>query len=222
MTNAVQFLSYARFQGSIFLLTLFLQAERGMSPLEAGLTSFPTAIGVMVMMPFASRAYRRLGPRRVLLAGLLSGAAVSFSMLAVDLETSRWWLRGVQLLWGMTFALSIVPLQTATFANISQAAMGQASAAFNSIRQVGGSVGVALVATTLSSRLAHDGAVLGAPATRLAGLDAFHDTWIVLGTLAIVASAVSVFIEDRLASGTFGAAVSKKEVLPVADEALVA
>jgi MFS family permease len=218
------FLTYARFQGSIFLLTLFLQAERGMSPLEAGLTSFPTALGVMVMMPWASRAYRALGPRRVLLLGLLTGTGVSLSMLAVDLETSRWWLRGIQLLWGMTFAVSIVPLNTATFAGIAPVNMGQASAAFNSIRQVGGSFGVALLATVLSSRLGHDGAVLGEPATRAAGLSAFHDTWVVAASLAIIAGAFALLIEDRLAAATFGPAVKAKklEVPVVPEEALVA
>ncbi len=217
VTNAVQFLSYARFQGSIFLLTLFLQAERGMSPLEAGLTSFPSALGVMAGMPFASRAYRRVGPRRVLVAGLMTGTAVSLAMLAVDLETSRWWLRGLQFLWGITFALSLVPLQTATFANVAPASMGQASAAFNSIRQVGGSFGVALLATTLSNRFGHDATVLGAPA----GLGAFHDTWVVAAVLALVACAISLFVEDRLAAATYGPARAQQEA-PLAEEPMVA
>src|SRR4029079_18529599 len=53
------------FSSTIFLLTLELQAARGLSGLESGLTPFPMAVGVMVMAQPGSRIYRVIGPRRM-------------------------------------------------------------------------------------------------------------------------------------------------------------
>jgi EmrB/QacA subfamily drug resistance transporter len=201
LANLVQFFSYARFQGSIFLFALFLQTQHGLSPFQAGLTSFPSALGVMSMMPLAGRAYRRFGPRRVMVIAYTASAAASAVMLLASAETSQWWLRLAQLGWGASFGFSIVALQTATFANIAPAAMGRASAAYNSIRQVGGSFGVALLATVLSSRLGAENATL----TSSGGIDAFHAAWLVAAVLALTSAALSLLVNDRLAANTFNA-----------------
>ena len=87
------------------------------------------------------------------------------------------------------------------------------------IQQFLGTKQIALLATVLSNRLGHDGAVLGAPATRLAGLAAFHDTWVVAALLALVASAIALLIEDRMASATYG---PRNETQAVELEAMVA
>ena len=50
------------FSASLFLLPIMLQAERGMSPFQSGLTTFPMAIGVMLMAQPTSRFYRIVGP----------------------------------------------------------------------------------------------------------------------------------------------------------------
>ncbi len=65
-TNLVQMSVMAGFGGMLFLLPIMLQSERGLSPLQSGLTTFPQAIGVVMMTQPASRLYPRLGPRRLM------------------------------------------------------------------------------------------------------------------------------------------------------------
>ena len=55
---------------ALFLLPLYYQGARGLSPLEAGLMMVPQGIGAAIMMPFAGRLTDRVGPGRVVLVGL--------------------------------------------------------------------------------------------------------------------------------------------------------
>jgi EmrB/QacA subfamily drug resistance transporter len=199
-TNIVQFASFAGLMGALFLLPLLLQAEMGMSPLESGLATFPQAIGVASMAPLAGRFYQRIGPRRMMMIGMAGATFTTFAFVLVDYGTSTWWIRGIMLLRGWAFAFAIVPLQTATFATISPQMMGRASAAFNSGRQVAASLGVAILATVLTNRLAFHGASLGDGND--ATLSAFHDAFIAGGVLAIIGIAASFLIDDREAANT--------------------
>ena len=117
--NAVQFVAIAGLLGALFLLPLLLQAEKGISPLESGLTTFPQAIGVAMMAQLAGRLYPRVGPRRMMMVGMVGASLDTLAFLLVDLETSRWWIQLIMLARGWSFALALVPLQAATFATIS-------------------------------------------------------------------------------------------------------
>jgi hypothetical protein len=81
-TGVIVMVSIAFF-GTLFAVTLYFQDGRGLSALSAGLSQFPTAIGVMVGSQFATRIiYWRLGPRRHLAFGLL-GVATFIALLAL-------------------------------------------------------------------------------------------------------------------------------------------
>lgn len=195
--NTVQLVGYAGFAGALFLLPLLLQAEMGLSPLESGLTTFPQAIGVVMMAQPASRLYKHIGPRRMMMTGMLGASLTTLAFLLVDLESSLWWIRLIMLARGWSFALILVPMQAATFATIRPQDTGRASAIFNAGRQVAASFGVALLATVLTNRLADHGAVLGNPASRDGALLAFHDAFIVASILALLGMAAALFISDR-------------------------
>jgi MFS family permease len=198
--NAVQFVAFGSFAGALFLLPLLLQAERGMSPLESGLTTFPMAIGVAMMAQPAGRLYPRVGPRRMMMAGMVGAALTSLAFLRVDSETSRWWIQFILLARGWSFALTLVPLQAATFATIRSADTGRASAVFNANRQVAASLGVALLATVLTNRLAHYDSALGSPAAGDGALLAFHDAFIAAAALAVVGIFLSLLLDDKEAA----------------------
>lgn len=217
--NAVQLLSMAGMQGALFLLPLFLQAERGMTPLESGLTTFPQAIGVMLIVQPAQRIYRRTGPRRMMIAGMIGATISTFAFLAIDLNTSAWWIQLIMLGRGVSFGLTLVPLQAATFATIRPQDTGRASAIFNSGRQIAASFGVALIATVLTNRMTHHGAQMGNPATTGGALLAFHDAFFVAGILAIVGIAASFIIRDEDALSTM--AVGAREAAAVEAPAAV-
>jgi len=65
----------------VYKSQLLLQAERGLGPLQSGLTTFPQAIGVFVAAPVAGRIYSLLGPRRLMLLGLSLGATSTLFFL---------------------------------------------------------------------------------------------------------------------------------------------
>jgi EmrB/QacA subfamily drug resistance transporter len=198
--NVAQIVGYSGMMGGLFLLPLLLQAEMGLSPLESGLTTFPQAIGVVSMVQFAGRIYNTVGPRRMMMAGMFGSSLTTLSFLLIDLETSQWWIRLIMLCRGWSFALILIPIQTATYATIRPQEMGRASAIFNANRQVAASFGVALLATALSNRLGAHDAILGNPATRDAALTAFHEAFIVAAVLSLLGLVAAAFISDREAT----------------------
>ncbi len=200
--NSVQLVAQGGLQGALFLLPLFLQAERGLSPLQSGLITFPQAIGVVMMVQPAGRLYKRVGPRRMMMTGMLGITLTTLVFYWLDLETGQWVIRAIMLMRGWAFALTLVPLQTATFAAIRSEDTGRASAIFNSGRQVAASFGVALLGTVLTSRMGHYGAQLGNPFTRAGGTAAFQQAFLAAAVLGAVGIVMSLLIDDKAAAGT--------------------
>ena len=189
----------------IFLLTLELQAARGLSPLEAGLTTFVMAIGVMFIAQPSSRIYRIVGPRRMIMGGLVVCAVVTLVLAQMDLETSLWQIRALMFTRGLGFGFVLVPLQAATYAQISPAQTGRATALYNATSQVASSLGVAVSASYLTSRLTHYSGQLGNPITRDAQLSAFQDGFMLMGVLSLIGVGVAFLIRDRDAASTMHA-----------------
>jgi MFS family permease len=156
----------------------------------------------MTVTPLAGRLYRRIGPRRTMMLGASGVALATLAFQNVDLETDLWRIRALLLATGWAFGLTIVALQAAAFARIPPAQTGRATAANNSVRQIAASFGVALIATVLTNRLDHHGAVLGDPATRDGALSAFHDAYFVGALLAALGIVASLLVDDRLAAAT--------------------
>ncbi|HEU4759572.1 MAG TPA: MDR family MFS transporter [Dehalococcoidia bacterium] len=209
--NSVQLVGQGGLMGALFLLPLLLQAEMGLTPLESGLTTFPQALGVVSMVQVAGRVYGRVGPRRMMMTGMAGAALTTLAFLWVDLETSQWWIRLIMFARGGSFALTLIPLQTATFATMRPDQMGRASAVFNAGRQVAASFGVALLATVLTNRLAHHDAILGSPATRGGALSAFHEAFIVAAALGLLGVLVSLLISDKEAAPSMRRVVLAEE-----------
>ena len=202
VANVTQSVAFMGFVSTLFLLPLFLQLERGLSPLESGLATFPQAIGVMVMAPVMARIYPLVGPRRIVAIGLLVASATTVPLVLMDLGTDLWWVRGTMFVRGMGFGMMLVTLQTAAFAGISMADTGRATAVFNATRQVAQSFGVAIIATVLTSRLAHHGAALGPLDNAVASVSAFSDGFVVTGVFIALGVVVALIIRDREAAAT--------------------
>ena len=151
--NLVLTLTYGSFAGVLFVLPLFLQELRGLSAFQSGLTTFPQAIGVMVSSQLVGRLYHRVGPRRLIVGGMIAMAIVTAMLAFVGTGTDLWWIRLIMFGRGICMAFSFVPLQAATYANISSEDTGRASAIFSTQRQVAAALGVAILATVLVSHV---------------------------------------------------------------------
>ncbi len=201
--NTVQLVGQGGLMGALFLLPLLLQAEMGFSAFKSGLTTFPQALGVITMVQISSRLYSRIGPRRLMMAGMAGGTLTTLAFLLVDLDTSAWAIRGIMFARGLSFALVLISLQTATFATIRPTDMGRASAIFNAGRQVAASFGVAVLATVLTSRLSVHDTVLGpsqAGGDPQVALTAFHEAFLVAAGLTVFGILASFLISDKEAA----------------------
>jgi EmrB/QacA subfamily drug resistance transporter len=197
--NSIQLVAFAGLMGGLFLLPLMLQspATMGLSPFESGLTTFPQAIGVVTMVQVSSRLYPKIGPRRLLVFGLLGVTATTLAFVFVDVGTNLWWIRGVMFARGCFFSFILICLQTATFATIVPQMMGRASAISSAGRQVGSSFGVALLATVLTSRLTANDTSLAPGADTAATFDAFHEAFVVAAFLTLIGAGMSLLVRDK-------------------------
>ena len=91
--NIVGFVGMGAFIGSVFVIPLFLQLYRGLSPQESGFATFTQALGFISVSRFVGIAYMRLGPRRLMVAGLALSALINLNFLWVDEHTNLWWIR---------------------------------------------------------------------------------------------------------------------------------
>jgi EmrB/QacA subfamily drug resistance transporter len=200
--NAVQLVGFAGLMGGLFLLPLMLQAPatKGLGAFDSGLTTFPQAIGVVMMVQLAGRAYPRIGPRRMMMTGLAGVTLTTAAFAFINVGTNLWWIRGIMFTRGCFFSFMLVSLQTATFATISPQMMGRASAVSSAGRQVGSSFGIALLATVLTSRLSAHGTSLGPGADSSAAMLSFHEAFIVASILTVVGVVAAIFISDKEAA----------------------
>jgi len=159
--------AFAAFGGFLFLNTLYLQGARGFSPLEAGLATVPMALMIVVAAPISGRIVGRHGPRLPLvLAGVLL-AAGSGMLIGVDYDVALPWLLGAYAVFGAGFGLVNAPITNTAVSGMPRAQAGVASAIATTSRQVGQTLGVAIVGAIIASSAATSGpgtAVLSRPA----------------------------------------------------------
>ena len=198
-SNGVMVLGSIAFLGTLYAISLYYQDGRGLSALQSGLSTFPEALGVMAGAQLASRfLYPRLGPRRHVTIGLL-GTAASIGFLAVlGTEPSLWWARLLMFTLGLSMGQVFVPLQAAAFATITPASTGRASTMFNTVRQLGGAVGVAVLTTAI---------VLVGPVHVVAGhpvanLTAYRVAFLVAAAFCLLAIPCALSIRDSDAAAT--------------------
>jgi EmrB/QacA subfamily drug resistance transporter len=206
-TTIVIFVMTAGFLGTLYLAALFFQDGLGLSALGSGLSTFPEAIGVMIGAQFATRLYANFGPRRLMTAGLICVAAVIGSFSLVGFTTSLWVIRLLMFALGLGISQVFVPSQAAAFATISPAAMGRASTLFNSARQIGSALGVAVLTTVISAvGVLHQ--VHGHTAPNLA---AFHWAFATAAAFALLAAWFALQINDADAASTMKKRPAKLE-----------
>ena len=192
--------------GAMFVIPILVQTQRGLSATESGLLTAFQAIGMLAVLPFTNRLFMRFGPRRLLIGGFTVIAASQFAMMALGPSTSLNLIRGSMLLMGFAGGLVMVPLQAATFSQISFAATARASALFSTARQVAASVGVAMIATTLTVRTSQRLGALDqgatSAATTAAQFGAYHDVFLVSGLIGLFGVALALLIRDADAAAS--------------------
>ena len=137
--------------GTIVLIPIWLQTLLGYPAASAGFTMAPRGLGSLVGMPLIGMFLPLFDPRKVLAAGLGLGALSTFGLSQLNLNVGYWDLFWPQFIQGFALSCIFVPLTTIAMAEVPREAMGNATSLFNVMRNLGGSVGIAVV-TTLNER----------------------------------------------------------------------
>jgi len=147
-SNGIAVMIGAALFGFNFFLSLYLQQVNGYGPLKAGLAFLPAALATMVGAIVGTRLVVRLGARRQLVIGPLIAAAgmVWLSQLSAG-DGYLAHVFGPLILTGIGLGMSFVPMTIAATADVPVHQAGLASGLINTTRQVGGAVGLAVMAT---------------------------------------------------------------------------
>lgn len=144
---------FAAMGGFLFLNTLYLQQVRGYSALHAGAMTLPAAVATGLAAPLSGRWVADKGPRQAL---MWSGAAIAVSglMLAqITATTSVWYLAVAYAIFGGGFGLLNPPITNAAVSGMPRAQAGVAAAVASTSRQVGTTLGVAILGAIAFGRL---------------------------------------------------------------------
>ncbi|MCF3180764.1 DHA2 family efflux MFS transporter permease subunit [Streptomyces polychromogenes] len=151
--NLASLLMYLGMFGSIFLLSQFLQGVAGYSPTEAGLRMLPwTGMG-MIVAPLAGTLADRIGGRPVVVAGLaLQAVGLGWFALVLSPGVSYAAQLPALVLSGIGMSMYFAPANHVLMSTVAPGDQGKASGANNALREVGGALGVAVLASVFSAR----------------------------------------------------------------------
>ena len=146
--NGASLLMYFGMFGSIFLLTQFFQTAQGFSPLESGLRVLPWTAMPMIVAPIAGALSDRIGGRPLMATGLALQAIGLAWIASVSTATIGYVsLVGPFILSGIGMGLFFAPVANVVLSAVRPVEEGKASGANNAIREVGGVLGVAVLAS---------------------------------------------------------------------------
>ncbi len=136
-----------------FYNSLFLQNVLHYSAIETGATFLPMTVLIILVAPVAGRATDRIGPRWLVASGmtLLTGSLLLFGTL--DASSSFWNILPGLLVGGFGMAITMAPTTSAAMGSVPVDKAGVGSAVINSMRQVGGSLGIAVMGTLVATRV---------------------------------------------------------------------
>jgi len=200
VTNVISLAMYFGMFGSIFLLTQFLQNVLGNTPLQAGVKLLVWTGSTMIVAPLAGYFSERYGSRPFMVAGLgLQAVGLGWLALLAGVHMSYASMLGPFILAGSGMALVFAPSAAAVLASVRTDQAGQASGATNAIRELGGVLGIAVLATVFTS----DGGY-ASPQAFVSGL--VPAMWVGVGVLALGALiAAALPFDTRVLAARAGA-----------------
>ena len=153
LSNLMMFIFGLAFFGNAFLLPLFLQNSLGYTAFQAGLVFFPVGIIQAVMSPVAGWMTDKLNPKIPVLLGIILTFLSMYLYKDLSLNTEYSQIMIPLIIRGFGLGFMFIPLSTIALNDITKDKMAQATGLFNTIRQIGGSFGVAILGTLLTRRV---------------------------------------------------------------------
>jgi EmrB/QacA subfamily drug resistance transporter len=150
--------AFAAWGAFLFMMSLYLQGQRGFSAMHTGLIYLPVAGGALIFSPLSGRLVGRFGSRPSLLVAGALIAAAALMLTRLTGTTPVWQLLIIFAVFGIGFSTVNAPVTTAAVSGMPMDRAGAASAVASTSRQVGVSLGVALCGSVAGAALATTGA----------------------------------------------------------------
>ena len=188
--NAAGFLLSGAILGSAFLLAQFLQTALGYGPLDAGLRMLPWTVTLFVVAPIAGSLVSRMGERPLVVGGLAL-QAIGFAWIALIASSGAEYAALVLplIVAGCGVSLAMPAAQNAVVGAVPKVALGTASGTYNTLRQLGGTFGVAIVAAVFTA--------MGSYASPASFSQGFVPAMGVAAGLSLVAAVAGAWIPAR-------------------------
>jgi len=177
--------------GVFFFVSLYIQNILGWTPTQAGASFLPMTLLIIVVAPIAGKLSDRIGSRWLMGAGM---TLVSISLLfyqRVGLHSTFWTLLPAMLLGGVGMAMTMSPMTAAAMSSVPVDKAGVGSGVLNSFRQLGGSLGIALMGAILASYVTVPPRSPEAPQQFVNGL---HAALLVAAVITFLAAVVAVVL----------------------------
>ncbi|GBD98280.1 multidrug export protein EmrB [bacterium BMS3Abin07] len=151
--NILMFFAFFNLFGSIVLLPIYLQTLMGYTAFLAGLVLGPGGVMTMIALPIAGFFVAKHNPKIILACGIAISALSTYLMSSFNLQADFWTIVWPRIVLGTGMGFLFIPLTTMTLSHMPKKRMTEATAMYNLLRNIGGSVGVAFV-TTITARRA--------------------------------------------------------------------
>jgi DHA2 family multidrug resistance protein len=145
-----------------FLLPVFMQELLGFTAVQAGVALMPRSLVMMVAMPIVGRIYNRVSPRLTVAFGVTLFTISAYIMSHYTLDTTAGDVVDVLLIQGVAFSCLFIPLTTVALARIPRNRLADATGLNSLLRQIGGSLGLAIFASLIPRYRAVAASALGA------------------------------------------------------------
>jgi EmrB/QacA subfamily drug resistance transporter len=175
--------------GVFFFVSLYMQNILGYSPVQAGAAFLPMTVMVIVLAPIAGRTSDRIGSRWLMTVGMTLVALQLLYFSRLGLDADFWDLLPAFVVGGVGMALTMTPSAAAAVRAVPVDKSGVGSAVLNASRQVGGSVGVALMGAIVASHFA-----VGKVPTPQAFIDGFSEALLVASAIAFAGAIVAAVL----------------------------
>ncbi|NEC68222.1 MFS transporter [Streptomyces sp. SID9727] len=190
--------AFAALGGFLFLNTLYLQDVRGLSALDAGLYTLPMAAVVCLLSPLSGRLVGSRGPRIPLLVAGGAMAVSGLMLAAFDAETGTVSMFAAYVLFGLGFGSVNAPITNTAVSGMPRSQAGVAAAVASTSRQIGQTLGVAVIGAALAAGMADPGGSDGFVAASRPGW------WIVTGC------GLAVLLVGALSSGRWAGSTARR------------
>lgn len=178
--------------GGLTLLPLFLQDVVELTAVEAGLVVLPGSIAMGLLGPVVGRIYDSVGPRPILIPGTIAILVALLTYSRLGVSTPMWVFMAVQMVMSIGLACSFTPLFSASLGSLPRRLYSHGSAVLNTLQQVGGATGVAVLVSVYSASV-HRGQATGVPLAE-AGVDGAHQAFIIAACFALAAVVAAWFV----------------------------